>query len=142
MQERKEIARVTLEIALNKEFDYQIPRELADRVEVGTRVRVPFGPRQVLGCVTALLERFSPPGVAPHCEGGGTPALITARVLELARWMATYYCCSLDAALRSVLPEAVRKEDASWRERMFVHALPQPGGTTGIDPGDNRRSGR
>jgi len=37
------IARVTLEIALRKEFDYFIPPELADQVDVGSRVQVPFG---------------------------------------------------------------------------------------------------
>ena len=46
------IARVTLEIALRKEFDYLIPPELTAQVEVGSRVQVPFGPRKVMGCVT------------------------------------------------------------------------------------------
>ena len=50
------IARITLELALRKEFDYLVPPELAEQVEVGTRVQVPFGPRKVLGCVTALAE--------------------------------------------------------------------------------------
>ena len=48
------IARVSLEIALRKEFDYLIPSGLAGQVDVGSRVQVPFGPRKVLGCVTAL----------------------------------------------------------------------------------------
>src|SRR5258708_3913838 len=39
------IARVTLEIALRREFDYAIPNEMADRIEVGSRVKVPFGAR-------------------------------------------------------------------------------------------------
>jgi primosomal protein N' (replication factor Y) (superfamily II helicase) len=121
---RPAIARVTLELALGKEFDYLIPAELADRVEVGTRVRVPFGPRQVLGCVTALLDRSPHSRLRPVLKVVGRPALITARVMELARWIAGYYCCPVELALRSVLPEAVRKEDAGWRERLFVHALP------------------
>ena len=50
------IARVTLELALRKEFDYLVPAELADQVDVGTRVQVPLGPRKVLGCVTAVAE--------------------------------------------------------------------------------------
>ena len=50
------VARVTLEIALRKEFDYVIPPELAGKIEVGSRVKVPFGPRQITGCVTALIE--------------------------------------------------------------------------------------
>ena len=50
------IARVTLELALRKEFDYLVPPELADQVDVGSRVQVPFGARRVLGCVTAMAE--------------------------------------------------------------------------------------
>ena len=44
------IARVSLEIALRKEFDYLIPPGLAGQIEVGSRVQVPFGPRKMLGC--------------------------------------------------------------------------------------------
>ena len=43
------IARVSLEIALRREFDYAIPPELAGKVDVGSRVQVPFGPRKILG---------------------------------------------------------------------------------------------
>jgi len=42
------IARVTLETRLRKEFDYLIPPELVDKVDVGSRVQVPFGARKVL----------------------------------------------------------------------------------------------
>ena len=41
--------------------------------------------------------------------------------------MAEYYCCAPEIALKTVLPEAVRKEQAGWRERLFVRALPFPG---------------
>src|SRR5205807_5303361 len=44
------IARVTLEMALRKEFDYLIPPGLVQQVDVGSRVQVPFGPRKVMGC--------------------------------------------------------------------------------------------
>ena len=42
------VARVTLEIAPRRECDYLIPKELRDQVEVGTRVRVPFGAHQAI----------------------------------------------------------------------------------------------
>ena len=121
------IARVTLEIALGKEFDYLVPTELAGQVEMGTRVRVPFGAREVLGTVTALVERSEHANLRPILKMIGRPALITPNVLALARWMAGYYCCPVEVALKSVLPEAVRKEEAGWRERLFVHALPVQG---------------
>src|ERR1039457_2004194 len=38
-----------------------------------------------------------------------------------------YYCCAPETALKSVLPEAVRHEQANWRERLFVRALPVNG---------------
>jgi primosomal protein N' (replication factor Y) len=118
------IARVALEIALRKEFDYLIPPYLDGKVEVGTRVKVPFGARQVLGCVTALLDQSPHTNLRPVLKVISAPALVTPQVLDLARWIARYYCCPLETALKSVLPEAVRQEKPGWRQRLVVRALP------------------
>ena len=117
------IARVTLELALRKEFDYLIPPELAEQVDVGSRVQVPFGARKVLGCVTALAEESAHARLKPILKVIGAQTLVTPKVLKLARWIAEYYCCAPEIALKSVLPEAVRKEQSGWRERLFVRAL-------------------
>ena len=118
------IARVTLELALRKEFDYLIPPELAGRIDVGSRVQVPFGPRKVLGCVTALAEESAHAKLKSVIKVIGAQAPVTAGVLKLARWIADYYCCAPEIALKSVLPEVVRREQAGWRERLHVRALP------------------
>jgi primosomal protein N' (replication factor Y) len=121
------IARVTLEIALRKEFDYFIPPELADQVDVGSRVQVPFGSRKVLGCVTGLAEESAHARLKPILKVIGAQTLVTPKILKLARWIGEYYCCAPETALKSVLPEAVRHEQANWRERLHVRALPVPG---------------
>jgi primosomal protein N' (replication factor Y) (superfamily II helicase) len=121
------IARVTLELALRKEFDYLIPSELAGKVEVGTRVQVPFGARKVLGCVTALAEESALARLKPILRVIGAQTLVTPQVLKLARWIADYYCCAPEVALKSVLPEAVRRESSGWRERLYVRLLPLAG---------------
>jgi primosomal protein N' (replication factor Y) len=121
------IARVTLDLALGKEFDYLIPAELAAQVEVGTRVKAPFAHRQVLGCVTALLESSPYPNLKPLLKVLGRQSHVSPTLLKLARWMGDYYCCGPEVALRTVLPEAVRKEKEGWREQLFVRALPQQG---------------
>src|SRR5207245_9335235 len=54
-------------------------------------------------------------------------SLVTPGILKLSRWIGQYYCCAPEVALKSVLPEAVRHEQASWRERLYVHALPFAG---------------
>lgn len=121
------IARVTLELALRKEFDYVIPPELIGQVEVGSRVQVPFGPRKVLGCVTGLAEESAYAKLKPIIKVIGAQSLVTPKILKLARWIGEYYCCAPEIALKSVLPEAVRHEQAGWRHRLFVRALPVTG---------------
>src|SRR5437879_7835669 len=117
------IARVSLELALRKEFDYLIPTALAEQVDVGSRVQVPFGPRKVLGCVTALAEESAHARLKPILKVIGAQTLVTPKILKLARWIGEYYCCAPETALKSVLPEAVRHEQAGWRERLYVRAL-------------------
>jgi primosomal protein N' (replication factor Y) (superfamily II helicase) len=121
------IARVTLEVALRKEFDYLIPPELIGQVDVGTRVQVPLGSRKLYGCVTAVAEESAQTRLKPILKVIGAQTLVTAKVLKLARWIGEYYCCAPEIALKSVLPEAVRHEQAGWRERLWVRALPFDG---------------
>lgn len=121
------IARVTLEIALRKEFDYLIPPELVGQVDVGSRVQVPFGPRKVPGCVTAIAEESAHARLKPIIKVIGAQTLVTPKILKLARWMGEYYCCPPEIALKSVLPEAVRKEQSGWRERLYVRAVTPTG---------------
>ena len=116
------IARVSLEIALRKEFDYLIPPALTG-VQVGSRVQVPFGARKVFGTVTALAEESALTKLKPILKIIGAQTLVTPRVLQLARWMADYYCCAPETALKSVLPEAVRKREEGWKKQLFVRAL-------------------
>ncbi len=104
-----------------------IPPGLVGQVDVGSRVQVPFGPRKVLGCVTALAEESAHTKLKPIIKVIGAQTLVTPKVLKLARWIADYYCCAPEIALKSVLPEVVRKEQSGWRERLFVRALPVAG---------------
>src|SRR6059058_3936654 len=121
------IARVTLELALRKEFDYLIPADLTEQIDVGSRVQVPFGPRKVLGCVTALAEESAHARLKPILKVIGAQTLVTPKILKLARWIGEYYCCPPEIALKAVLPESVRKEEAGWRERLYVRAMPVSG---------------
>ena len=121
------VARVTLEIALRREFDYAIPSELAGRIEVGTRVRVPFGHREVFGVVTALVDESPHTNLRHIVRAVGVKSQITPKVLRLARWIGDYYCCPPETALKSVLPTAVRTKEKGFKEQLFVRMLPVSG---------------
>ncbi|MFN7142034.1 MAG: DEAD/DEAH box helicase, partial [Limisphaerales bacterium] len=86
-------------------------------------MKVPFGAREVMGCVTALVEESPYANLRYLSKVIGKQSLVTPKVLKLARWIADYYCCPPEIALKSVLPEAVRKEKDGWKEQLFVRAL-------------------
>ena len=119
------VARVTLDVVVRREFDYLVPEELVPSVHEGTRVKVPFGPREVMGVVTAVLDDSPHGNLREIIKTVGGQALVTPPILRLVRWIADYYCCAPEIAMKAVLPDAVRKEEEGWRERLFVRALPQ-----------------
>lgn len=120
------IARVRLDISVKKEFDYSVPEELKKNIEVGSRVKVPFGRREVLGMVVDMPAESPRKDLRPVSRVLGEGALMTPKVMRLARWMADYYCCPLEHALKSVLPVAVRREHADWKRVLYVRALSPP----------------
>ena len=96
-------------------------------VHEGTRVKVPFGPREVMGVVTAVLDESPHGNLREIIKTVGGQALVTPPILRLVRWIADYYCCAPEIAMKAVLPDAVRKEEEGWRELLCVRALPQHG---------------
>jgi primosomal protein N' (replication factor Y) (superfamily II helicase) len=114
------IAKVVVDLALDREFDYRIPARLAELVQIGSRVAVPFGKRTTQGYVVGLAEQSGYANLKEIGDVVGKKPLLSNRLLELTRWMGKYYCCPVELAVRSALPEAVRKSKISWKERQFV----------------------
>ena len=56
----------------------------------------------------------------------GTDPAIPATLLELARWIADYYCAPLDQAMRGVLPDVIRKAEIDFKERQFARLVRAP----------------
>ena len=93
------VARVTLDVAVRREFDYLVPSELEASVHEGTRVKVPFGPREVMGVVTAVLEESPHGNLREIIKTVGGQALVTPPILRLVRWISDYYCCAPEVAV-------------------------------------------
>jgi primosomal protein N' (replication factor Y) (superfamily II helicase) len=114
------IAKVVVDLALDREFDYRIPPSLAGVVAIGSRVAVPFGRTRAQGYVVGLADSSPHPHLKEIGEVVGKKPLLSDKILELTRWMAKYYCCRVEQAVRCALPEVVRKAKISWKERQFV----------------------
>ncbi|MFL6516377.1 MAG: primosomal protein N' [Chthoniobacterales bacterium] len=113
--------RVIIDRAIHRELDYALPESLAARVDVGSRVRVPFRDKSALATVLAVLEESDARGIRPVEAVVGDSPILSTRLLELARWMSGYYCCPIETVIRSLLPQVVRKAQVGWKKQLVVH---------------------
>ena len=114
------IASVVVDLALDREFDYLIPDSLASQVDIGTQVEVPFGRTRKRGFVIGLKDKSEWPNLKPLGKVVGDKPLIQKEILKLAQWMADYYAAPIEQVVKTVLPSAVRKKDAKFKEVLFV----------------------
>jgi len=113
-------ARVIIDRAIRRELDYSVPESLSPRVGVGTRVRVPFRDHRALATVVALLEETKAKGVREIEAVIGEGPTLSEPLLELARWIANYYCCPIEAVMRSLLPQVIRRAEVGWKKQQFI----------------------
>jgi len=149
------IARVTVDAAVNRLFDYLVPDDLRPRMVPGTRVRVPLGPRMVTGYVVAI-DRSEPTARSDQTDLlGETPAarslkavqsivgehpFLTEPLLKLLQWLADYYCSPLESAIRSALPAPVRASGAQQKAQLFVDLADLSDRTDRTDPLTKRQA--
>ncbi|MEM8629191.1 MAG: primosomal protein N' [Chlamydiota bacterium] len=99
------------EIALfscpNQSFDYAIPKDLA--VEVGDYVEVPFRKSTASGYVVRKKENSAFAKARPifACD---QKRRLPPELLDLARWMAQYYCTPLSKVVLGMIPSSVTKK--------------------------------
>lgn len=125
------IARVIVEIALDKEFDYRVPDALSAAVRIGSQVIVPFGRRKITGYVVGFVDRSEHAHLKEIMRVVGKQPLISEPIVKLARWMADYYVCPLEQAVRTVLPSVVRKSSGKFKEVSHV-VLAEGGNLPGL----------
>lgn len=100
---------VAVGLPVNNRFYYKVPPALNEIIEVGMRVLVPFGKRQVSGFVLKTVnvnevEKENIPEIKNIIEVlDDEPAFPTALLTDL-EWLADYYIAPLGVVLKSALP--------------------------------------
>ncbi len=112
--------RVIIDRSIRRELDYSVPEAMIGKVVVGSRVRVPFRDKTLLATVVATLEESPAEGIKPVAALLGEKPVLSATLIELARWMANYYCCPVETVMRSLLPQVIRKAEVGWKKQLFV----------------------
>ncbi|PYJ48672.1 MAG: primosomal protein N' [Verrucomicrobia bacterium] len=112
--------RVIIDRAIHRELDYLVPEPLAERVGVGSRVRVPFRDKSTLATVVAALDHSEAESIRPIEAVIGEAPILSEQLLELARWISAYYCCPIETVMRSLLPQVIRRAEVGWKKQLFV----------------------
>lgn len=96
--------------AIDRPFDYLIPPEIEQDIQQGSRVKVPFGSRKLVGYVIEIKEETTMDSekLKPIDELIDIVPVLTAELLELAQFLARETICYTIDALQMMLPAAMR----------------------------------
>jgi len=104
------ILRVALDTPVRQLFDYLSPGAHTPGAAVGSRVRVPFGRRRLVGVVVATADRSEIPAarLKPVLEVLDEQPVLDSGLIALLEWAAAYYHHPLGQVIASALPRALR----------------------------------
>ena len=107
----KAIARVAVHTPTRQVFDYWIGEHPAQRLQPGSRVRVPFGTTSRVGIVVELADdtRIEPQRLRLISETLDSTPTLSAELLKLLLWSSDYYHHPVGEVLFSALPLWLRK---------------------------------
>jgi primosomal protein N' (replication factor Y) len=97
---------VSLPVPLDQPFTYALPLTLRHRVQAGSRLVVPFGPRKLTGVILRCHDEAPQVATREALRLLDKEPVLDAELLALGRWIAGYYCAPLGEVLRGMLPLA------------------------------------
>jgi len=131
----RSFAKVALPLPMEKEFTYSVPERLRGQAELGSRVLVPFGRRQLTGIIVDFAAESGLSGVREIIDVLDPYPAVTPEILSLTRWVSDYYICPWGEVLKSALPAGM-----SIASRAKVSLRVSPDGARGL-MGDVFRGG-
>lgn len=118
------IARVAIDLALDRLFDYAIPDGLKGKLAVGQLLRVPFGHREARGFLMEFAEHSSATDEGRTLKSvediEDSVPFFSERLLELVRRIAEYTVSPIESVLRAAVPAAVLRPGAKEKLELFV----------------------
>ena len=97
-------ADIALPVAIDREFTYLVPPELQESAVIGVRALVPFGRTYATGLIVGLPDRSDVPGLKPIRDVIDASPIVSGELLDLCRWIASYYIAPLGEVLRAAVP--------------------------------------
>ncbi|MEG8128920.1 primosomal protein N', partial [Xanthomonas hortorum pv. gardneri] len=123
--------RVALPVPLPQLFDYLPPADapLTDPARLGCRVRVPFGPRELVGVVVEIGQSASAEGLRPALAWCDDAPLLVDELARSLHWLARYTHAPLGEAQASALPGPLRRGEPLADTHAWAWQLTEAGRT-------------
>ncbi|HRH41317.1 MAG TPA: primosomal protein N' [Pyrinomonadaceae bacterium] len=115
-QNPPQFAELALPLPLKQTFTYRLPENIRENVQIGSRLLVPFGKRNLTGYTVELHETLDESlgieesQIKEAIELLDEEPLITEEILRLTNWTADYYSASWGEVLKASLPAGVNVE--------------------------------
>ena len=110
---------------LDKTFQYLVPNELQEEIEVGSCVEIPFGSRKLTGYVVELTDvaEFDVSRLKPimGIKKGSVP--VESQLIALASWMKQNYGATMNQALKTVIP--IKQKIKAIEHKKLSLAIPK-----------------
>lgn len=107
------LADVVLPLAVPGAYTYILPREMEDKVSIGSRVVAPLGKnKRYTGIVIRLYDETGDSARSLKCveELVDEKPLLLKSQIDLWRWMANYYMCCPGEVMKAALPSGLKLE--------------------------------
>src|SRR6476646_9033484 len=95
---------VAVPVPVDRLFTYELPLTLRHRVLAGCRVQVLFGSRTLTGVVIRTHAKRSTHEVRQVSGLRDEEPALDRELLDLAAWIAEYYCAPIGEVLKGMLP--------------------------------------
>ncbi len=106
-------ADVILPVPLGTTFTYSLPEHIAQSVQVGCRLVVPFGKSKKYSGIVVRIHHEAPQDceVKDAVDLLDTTPILLPEQLRLWEWIASYYLCSQGEVYKAALPSGLKEED-------------------------------
>ncbi len=111
---------VPLATPIDREMTYLVPDDLKHQTHVGSRALVPLGPRWTTGIVVGFQDHTDLDNVKAIGILLDSYPVVSPIVLDLCRWMAGYYVCTLSEVLTAALPAGIHTHSG---QRIRINTL-------------------
>jgi primosomal protein N' (replication factor Y) len=103
-------ARIILPLALDQTYTYEIPTEMQDQVDIGSRVEIQFGSKKLYAGIVHEITQVADVGkkIKSIQSVLDDSPILGEKQLSLWKWIANYYMCSLGEVMLAALPGGLK----------------------------------